>query len=224
MAVLTQAPCDLVREFPFFANLDEQTYEELLACAKTRRYAKGETLFHDGEPCKGLFLMQSGAVKIFKLSETGREQILTVQRSGDSVAELPLFDDGPYPASAAAMEDSTVLFIPTAEFNALLARRPQLGQSIIIALARRLRKMVELVESLALRQVRQRLARLLLDEAGERRAFRLAYTNDELAAQLGSVRDVISRALSGLQAEGLIRLSARRVEMLDRAGLQDAAG
>ena len=93
-----KTPCELVHDFPFFAGLDEATYNELLAQGQTRHYAKDETLFLDGEPCKGLFLVQSGLVKIYKLSESGREQILAVQRPGDSVAELPLFDNGPYPA------------------------------------------------------------------------------------------------------------------------------
>lgn len=219
-----KTPEQLVREFPFFAGLDEQIYADLLACAHTRRFAKGETLFLDGEPCKGLFLVQSGTIKIYKISEAGREQIIHIQRAGDSVAELPLFDNGPYPAAAAAMEDSTVLFIPKAAFHELLSRRPQLSRAVIAALAKRLRKMVDLVENLSLRGVRQRLARLLLEEANGQRAFHLQFTNEELAARLGSVRDVISRTLSALQADEFIRLTGRQVEILDTEGLAVEAG
>ena len=168
--------------------------------------------------------MQSGTVKIFKLAETGREQIIHIQRAGDAVAELPLFDNRPYPASAAAMDDATVLLITKADFDCLLARRPQLCQTVIAALAQRLRKMVALVEDLSLRQVRQRLARFVLEEAGGRREFTLGFTNEELAARLGSVRDVISRTMSGLQADALIRLQGRRVEIVDQHGLEMEAG
>jgi CRP-like cAMP-binding protein len=105
----SKAPRDLVRDFPFFKGLDEETYAELLAGGVTRSYAKGETLFHEGETCKGLFLVQSGVIKVYKLSEGGKEQILTLQRPGDSLAEVPVFDGGPYPASAAAMEDAIAL-------------------------------------------------------------------------------------------------------------------
>ena len=220
----TKPPCDLVRDFPFFTGLDEQTYTELLAVSRIRHYAKGEPLFLEGEPSKGLFLMQTGVVKIYKLSESGREQILTLQRPGDSVAELPLFDGGTYPASAAAMEDATVLFIPATTFHALLERHPKLSHAIIVALAQRMRKLVALVEDLSLRQVRQRLVRLLLDEAQGKRQFQLTFTNEELAARLGSVRDVISRTLSGLQTDGLLRLEGRRVELLDPRGLAEEAG
>ena len=224
MATQVKPPCELVREFPFFAGLDEQTYHELLAAGRTRRFAKGETLFFDGEPCKGLFLVQSGVIKIYKMSESGREQILTLQRAGDSVAELPLFDGGLYPACAAAMEDATVLFIPAATFNALLERHPKLSHAVISALAQRMRKLVALIEDLSLRQVRQRLARLLLEEAQGQRKFQLAYTNEELAARLGSVRDVISRTLSSLQADELIHLDGRKVELRDPRGLAEEAG
>lgn len=223
MNTRTKAPSELVRDFPFFAGLDESTYAAVLAGGITRRYAKGEMLFLEGEVGKGLFLVQSGEVKIFKLNEAGREQIIAIQRPGDSVAELPLFDNGPYPASAAALDNAVVLFIPRDVFHALLDDHPQLCHAIITVLAGRLRKMVGLVEDLSLRQVRQRLARRLLELSGGAETFRLNYTNEELAAQLGSVRDVISRTLSSFQTDDLIRISGRQVEILDREGLALAA-
>lgn len=219
-----KAPGELVRSFPFFAGLDAETYDELLAGASTRRYAKGETLFLEGEPGRGLYLVQSGVIKVYKLSESGKEQILTLQRAGDAVAEIPLFDGGPYPASAAAMEDAVVLFLPAETFHAVLSRHPQLSRSVIAALARRMRKLVELIEDLSLRHVRERLARLLVKESRGADHFTLSYTNEELAARLGSVRDVISRTLSTLQSEELIRLDGRRVEILNRRELTELAG
>ncbi|MHB9132723.1 MAG: Crp/Fnr family transcriptional regulator [Armatimonadota bacterium] len=219
-----KSPADLVKTFPIFKALDERGMEDVLSHAHTRSYAKDEMLFLDGEPAKGLFLVQSGVVKIYKLSESGREQILALLRPGESVAELPLFDEGPYPASAAAMEDSTVLFISKADFNGLLDRWPRLCRSVIATLGTRLRKMVDLVEDLSLRPLRQRLARFLLEQSKGRGMFHLDFTNEELAAQLGSVRDVISRTLSALQAEELIRLNGRHVAILDREGLKEEGG
>jgi len=214
-----KTPRELVHEFPFFAGLDEQTYDELLARGRTLHLDKDEVLFLEDEPCKGLFLVQSGVIKIHKISESGREQILTFSQPGDSIAEVPLFDHGNYPAAAAAMEPSDVLFIPKDAFNDLLAQRPQLAQAVIVALAQRMRKLVNLIADLSLRQVRQRLARFLHEEAAGRKTFPLTLTNDELAARLGSVRDVISRTMSGLQADGFIRLHNRQVEILDPDGL-----
>ena len=218
---MMKRPDELVRQFPFFAGLDEQTYEDILAYGKTRVYDKDELLFLQDEPCKGLFLVQAGVIKIFKLAENGREQILTLQHPGDAVAEVPLFDDGPYPASAAAFERSTLLFIAKADFQHLLDTHPQMSRSIITVLARRLRKLVGLVEDLSLRQLRERMGRFLLEEAKGRSTFHLKFTNDELAAHLGSVRDVISRTLSALQNDGLIRLRGRQVDILDADRLTD---
>ena len=212
---------ELVHEFPFFAGLDEQSYADILAAGKIRHYSRDELLFLQDEPSKGLFLIQSGVIKIFKLSESGREQVLTVQHPGDAVAEVPLFDDGPYPASASALEDSQLLFIPKADFQHLLDSNPRLCRTIMTVLARRLRKMVALVEDLSLRQLRERLGRFLLEEANGKAVFQLKMTNEEIASRLGSVRDVVSRTLSSLQLDGLIRLQGRRVEIIDAQRLID---
>ncbi|MHB9024914.1 MAG: Crp/Fnr family transcriptional regulator [Armatimonadota bacterium] len=224
MSLHARTPCELIHEFPIFASLDDQTCAELFASGQIRRFDRGEILFLEGEPCKGLYLIRSGVVKIFKESESGREQILALLRAGDTVAELPLFDNAPYPASAAAMDNSVILVIPKARFDDLLARRPQLSKALIAALSRRLRSLVELIADLSLRQVRQRLARFVLEEAGGNDSFHLKLTNEELAARLGSVRDVISRTLSGLQADGLIRLNGRHLEIKDRGALEVEAG
>ncbi len=224
MASERRNPCELARDFPIFADLDEVSASALLSRGTIQHYHKGQPLFDEGDACRGLFLIQSGAVKIYKLSESGREQILAILRAGDSVAELPLFDRAPYPASAAALEPNTILFIPLHRFDAEMERNPRLALAIIRTLARRMRTLVDLIADLSLRQVRQRLARLLLEESGGRAEFRLEFTNEELAARLGSVRDVISRTLSGLQNDGLIRVQGRRISLLDPDALREEAG
>jgi CRP/FNR family transcriptional regulator len=215
-AMEAKSPCQLAGEFPLFANLDETGCAQITAYGRVQKYRKGQLLFQEGEPAKGLFLIRAGAVKIFKMAESGREQILSILRAGDSVAELPLFDSQPYPASAAAQEDTNLLFIPKTAFEELLARNPKLAQAVIRALAQRMRTLVDLIADLSLRQVRQRLARYLLEEASRQGGkLRLELTNEELAARLGSVRDVISRTLSGLQNDGLIQVQGRSIEILD---------
>ena len=223
MASERRNPCELARDFPIFADLT-RCASALLSRGTIQHYHKGQPLFDEGDACRGLFLIQSGAVKIYKLSESGREQILAILRAGDSVAELPLFDRAPYPASAAALEPTTILVIPLHRFDAEMERNPRLALAIIRTLARRMRTLVDLIADLSLRQVRQRLARLLLEESGGRAEFRLEFTNEELAARLGSVRDVISRTLSGLQNDGLIRVQGRRISLLDPDALREEAG
>jgi|LSQX01.1.fsa_nt_gb CRP-like cAMP-binding protein len=224
MAARQTNPCELSRNYPLLDELDEASRRALLARGVVRTYARGEVLFDEGEPGKGLFLIESGSIKIYKVSETGREQILAVLRAGDSVAELPLFDRAPYPASAAALDQATVLFIPLRSFDEVLAENPSIALAIIRALARRMRALVELIADLSLRQVRQRLARFLLEEAGESRKVRLSLTNEELAARLGTVRDVISRTLSSLQNDGLIQVEGRLIRLSDYDGLRQEAG
>ena len=132
MAARQTNPCELSRNYPLLDELDEASRRALLARGVVRTYARGEVLFDEGEPGKGLFLIESGSIKIYKVSETGREQILAVLRAGDSVAELPL-STAPYPASAAALNQATVLFIPLHSFDEC-RRKPSIALAIIRAL------------------------------------------------------------------------------------------
>ncbi len=212
---------ELIRNFPLFKGWRDDEYNQLLTKSFFRKYDKGIDLFMEGEEAHGLFLLRSGVVKIYKIGENGREQIIHLSYPGDSVAELPLFDGGPYPSSAAALEDTEVLYIPRQTMMEIMDARPELYKQIVKVLATRMRKLVELVEDLSLRQVRQRLARLILKESNGKNTFILPFTNDEIAARLGSVRDVISRTFSALQNDDLITLTGRHVTILNRVKLED---
>lgn len=212
---------ELIRGFPLFKGWRDEEYNLLLVKSFFRKYDKGIDLFMEGEKAHGLFLIRSGVVKIYKVGENGREQIIHLSYPGDSVAELPLFDDGPYPSSAAALEDTELLYIPCQSLMEIMDSRPELYKQIVRVLAGRMRKLVELVEDLSLRQVKQRLARLILKESNGKNTFILTFTNDEIAARLGSVRDVISRTFSALQNDDLITLSGRHITILNRARLED---
>ncbi len=204
-----------------FKGWRDEEYNQLLAKSFFRKYDKGIDLFIEGEDAHGLFLLRSGIVKIYKIGENGREQIVHLAYPGDSVAELPLFDGGPYPSSAAALESAEVLYIPRQFFIDIMDARPELYKQIVKTLAKRMRKLVELVEDLSLRQVKQRLARLILKESKGRTAFILPFTNDEIAARLGSVRDVISRTFTALQNDNLITLSGRHLSIINKTELED---
>src|SRR5579863_216023 len=118
---------DTLRRVAFFAVLPGQDIEKLAAHCAARRLAKDEILFTEGDPCEGLFVVQSGAIKVFKMADNGREQVIGVDRAGSTVAELPLFDGGAYPASAAAIEDSTLLFLPKREFLLLVRQNSEVA-------------------------------------------------------------------------------------------------
>ncbi len=207
---------DALRAVPMFRAAPPRLIDEILESCVEKVFLKGETVFLQGDPPKGLLVVWRGALKIYKLGDAGREQILEIEGPGRSVAELPLFDGMPYPASCGAMEDSVVLLLPVATFHRLLEREPVVSRAVIASLSQRLRRMVALVEEISLKAVRERLAGLILDLAEGRDAFELPWNNQEIAARIGTVREIVSRTLGRMMQEGAIRLEGRALTLLDR--------
>jgi CRP/FNR family transcriptional regulator len=169
-------------------------------------------LFTTGEECRGLYIIEAGRVRIYRTNPEGREQVLHIEGPGRAVAELPLFDGGPYPASAVTLEETRLVFLPRADFEYLYRTHPDIAQAIIRALGRRLRHLVHLTETLAFRDVAARLALLLVGYA-ERSGrhtpdgieLTLDRTQEELALEIGAARESVSRAMKQLRRQGLIR-------------------
>ncbi|MBI2831385.1 MAG: Crp/Fnr family transcriptional regulator [Chloroflexi bacterium] len=204
-----------LRSIPYFAGLGDEEIRRIESGLVERSFAKGEILFVEGEPCQGLYLVKSGQVSIFKSSPEGREQVLFIARQGESFNDVPVLDGGPNPASAAAIEPSTVYIIPGETLLSLVADCPA-AMAIIKPLAARLRHLTIMVEDLSFRRVVSRLAKLLLEmavvEGGPAPIRRL--TQDEMAARVGSVRDVIGRALKNLEKEGAIKIEGQRIAVV----------
>ena len=220
-------PYETLRRVPFFAVLPEDELMVLAAHCVVRRLEQNEALFYEGDPCAGLFVVQSGAVKIFKMADTGREQILVIERAGSTVGELALFDGGNLPASASAIEPSLLLFLPKREFLDLCRHNSEVAFAVIRSLAWRFRYMTSLVEELSLKEVSHRLARFLRDRAlqfGVRTRsgieFPLEETNQEIGAEIGTVRDLVSRNMRRFVDRGILRLERRKVIILDLAELE----
>lgn len=219
-----------LRRVLFFAVLDENELHDLAGHSVLRHVARNELLFNEGDPCEGLFVVQSGAIKVFKMAENGREQVLVIERAGSTLGELPVFDGGNFPASAAALEDSTLLFLPKREFLELCRRNSEVAFAIIRTLAWRFRYMTSLVEELSLKEVSHRLARFLRDRAlvsGNRTRrgieFPLEETNQQIAAEIGTVRDLVSRNLRRFVDRGIIKMERRKVIVLNMADLEEQA-
>jgi CRP-like cAMP-binding protein len=220
-----------LRRTRLFEELDENTLRVLAERAFERRFQKDEVLFVAGEEARGLYVIVEGAVRAFRVSLDGREQVIHVERAGATIAEVPVFDDGTYPSTAAAEEDTTVLFIDKRDVQHLCLDHPKITLAALKVLAGRLRRCAELVEALSLREVGQRLARFLVAEA--RRSgtptengisINLSQTNQQIAARIGSVREVVSRAFTRLQHDGLIIVEGRRAIIPDEAALETFAG
>src|SRR5262245_16285445 len=206
---------EALRSIPMLRSASPPVLDEILGSCSERVLMRGEALFLQGDAPKGLLVLWRGAVKIYKLGDGGREQILEIEGPGRSVAELPLFDGMPYPASCAAVEDSVVLVLPVAAFNRLLEREPTVSRAVIASLSQRLRRMVALVEEISLKDVRQRLVDLLVELSEGRDEFDLPLNNQELAARIGTVREIVSRTMSRLAQEGVVRLDGRRITIID---------
>lgn len=208
------------------SNLSQPELQLLAARTVRKLFSTGEWLFSEGEPCNGLHIVSRGRVRIFKTSMNGREQVLAVEGPGGSVAELPVFDGGPYPASVVALEDTEIAFISRRDFQAFCIEHPEVALKVLAVVGARLRRLVGIIEELSFTTIRQRLASTLLKLAqtqGKKTArgveFLLPGSHQELANQLGTVRELISRNLMRLQAEGLLEVDAREVVVKDMSGL-----
>jgi CRP/FNR family transcriptional regulator len=216
----------ILRRVPIFNGLTETEIQFLAERAVPRDYQKGEILFTEGDPCTGLFVIESGQVRIFKSSPNGREQVLTVEGPGNSVAELPLFDGGTYPASSAAVGEARIYFISRQDFHSLCLVHPQVPLKVLKVVGGRLRKLVGIIEELSFTTVRSRLISVLvrLAKTGKKTAagieVQLPASNQELASEIGTVRELVSRNLSRLQAQELIVMDAKTVIIPDLGRLQ----
>jgi CRP/FNR family transcriptional regulator len=215
-----------LRRTALFGELSDAQLGALAERAVERRLVRDEVLFIAGEEARGLFVIVSGSMRAYREGVDGREQVIHVERAGATIAELPVFDDQPYPSTVAAEEETTVLFIDKRDVRRMCLEHPQIALAALKLLAGRLRKCAALVEALSLREVDQRLARWLLGEArarGKRSAagleVTLALTNQQIAARIGSVREVVSRALARLQQNGLITVDGRLVRITDEEAL-----
>src|SRR5271157_1488674 len=208
----------ILKNVPIFSSLSESEFAFLTARVVQRKFSAGELIFGEGEPCAGLYVVEAGNVRIFKSSAGGREQVLSIDGPGGSIAELPVFDGGDYPASAQAITDCSLLFFSKKDFQSLCLQHPQVALKVLREVGGRLRKLVGIIEELSFTTVRHRLAAMLVRLAksdGERKGIGVTITlpanNNELAAQIGTVRELVSRNLSRLQAEGLIQMDGRIV-------------
>lgn len=217
---------DALRKTELFGSLPNDELRALANVCMERKLKKGAILFTVGDEAKGLYVIGKGSVRAFRENAEGREQVIHVEKAGTTIAEVPVFDDQPYPSTVMAEEDTEVLFISKKDVIRLCLKHPAIALSALKLLAARLRKTATLAESLSLREVDQRLAAFILREFKNKRFKKLPLpTNSVLATRLGSVREVISRSFSKLEGEGLIKMDEHHnVELLNEEGLRDFAG
>lgn len=191
-----------------------------------RRLRKNTVVFHEGDPGSAFYLLKSGKVRIYKVSRDGREQVLTIISDGQIFGDVPTFDGGPYPATAATMEDSEIYLIRRENLLEVVKRHPDISIKIIAVLGQRLRQALELVHDLSFKQVPHRLAGLLLklsEEYGQETEkgvlINLSLSRQELADIVGTSRETVTRELKKMEAGGLLYIDRRNITVADREKL-----
>jgi CRP/FNR family transcriptional regulator len=212
----------LLKAVPYFQALDDRALADVARSVIPRYFEAGELIFLEDEPNAGLHLIAEGLCKVFRISEGGREHVLATLGPGDSCNEVPVVDGGANPANLAAVARSTVWVITEEALTQLRQRYPALNEIIIMNLAMRCRQLVQRVYNLSFLSVTGRLAAFLVQQTDENNELsRRQWTQDEIAAHLGTVREMVGRAIRELQQAELIAIDRHRIEILDREGLEE---
>lgn len=208
-------------QHPYFRDLNSGQIAEVARHATVRTLMRGEVLALEGEPCTTVYLLLEGRVRAVKMSPQGREQVVRELRPPQAVYLVPALDGGPLPATTRAATRATLVAIRRETMMQLLAQYPSVALHVLHDMAGRLRRFTSLIEDLSLRTVPERVAKLLLERAASPDAHRA--TQQEMAMQLGTVREVVARTLAQFEAQGWIHVQRGTIEILDLAALREIA-
>ena len=218
----TAAKTRAIRQNLYFEHLDAASLQSVADCTSLREFERGETLFWEGDPCAGLHIVQQGSLKLYRLSPQGQQYIIRVLQETDTFNEVSVFDSGGNPVNAEALEACRVWVIESECIRRMVHGNPDFAQKVINNLGQNLRGLVRAVSEMAFYQVTHRLARLisqippeeLIGESGTR------WTQEQLAARLGTVREAVARSLRELERSGAIRTENRRIQIADETLVQ----
>lgn len=211
MAQFSQNLNVIIHEMPYFRGAHEPVVNTLATQAIRRAFASGEMILTEGEPCPGIWLIESGRVKVFKLNPDGGEHVLLILGENDTFNDIPTFDGGTNPANAAALSDVTLWLLPVNAVQMAIAQDIRIAQNIIRALSARVRGLVGQIENLALYSVLTRLARFLLRQLDEAALSGPGVTRTTIAAHLATTPQTISTALKALEEMGAIEFNRHEV-------------
>jgi CRP/FNR family transcriptional regulator len=211
---------EFLRSILYFSELSLAELESIRKLVFEKTADRAEMVLLEGESAENLYFVASGAVKVFKTSAEGKEQILSIVRPGESFNDVPIFDGGPNPASARTMGPVLLYEIKKHDMEAILRDHPRIALNVIKVLARRVRHLVSLVEDLSFRHVISRVAKILLEHIGGEMGRGPRLTQQEMAAMAGTAREVVGRSLKALEKEGAIKLNRHRIVITDKEALQ----
>lgn len=211
-----------IEKVPIFSNLTKEEMAEVSMAATHKKYKKGESIYVEGESAEKLFVINTGKVKIFKLSEDGKEQIIRILHPGDFMGELSLFAHSPLQNNAEAIDQTTICILDSKRINGLIERLPIIALKIMKELSERLRRTESLLESIGLKDGEQRAAEILLKMADNNNVVKLSISKKDLAAHISMSQETLSRKLSSFEEEGLIKQEGqRKIIILDKGALKN---
>lgn len=197
----------------YFDELSGNVLRDIAAVTQMREYDRGEVLFWEGDSCAGLHIIESGSVKLYRVSPQGRQYIIAVLTEGATCNEVPAFDGGMNPVNVEALETTRAWVVDAHTLRELVKANPEFALKILSKFGQNLRNLVGKVSEMAFYQVTHRLARLITEMPVEE--ARPHWTQEQLAARLGTVREVVSRSLKELEKSGAIRIEDRRIQIAD---------
>jgi CRP/FNR family transcriptional regulator len=222
LTVNIQEKLAALRANSYFSSLSDKLLNSLAQGTNLRSYEAGEIICWQGDVCTALYIIKQGSVKLFKLSPKGRELIIRVFSEGATFNEVPIFDYDLNPVNVAALEECHLWTVDAEVIRSCIRQHPEMAQAVILNLTRNLRMLVGAVEELSFYQVTNRLARLLYRlPPGQLEDQHI--TQDQLAARLGTVREVVARSLRDLERSGAIRVERRQIRVIDANLLRDWA-
>ena len=212
----------ILKNSPFFAGLSDVDMDALMEIASISERPRGELLFSDGEEAIGFFVVLDGKVKVYKLSPEGKERILHIIQPGGTFAEAAIFGEGLYPAYAEPLQLSKLLFLPKEKFLNLLMNNGRISINMIAGLSKFLRQFANQIEDLTFKDVPSRLARYLMEIShGTKATVELPISKTQLASNLGTVSETLSRTLRKFSEDDLIKVSGKTVKILDFTRLEE---
>ncbi|MGC9347406.1 MAG: Crp/Fnr family transcriptional regulator [Anaerolineae bacterium] len=216
---------NVLTKLPYFAELVPQVQDEIVRSAIRVCYEPDEVVLLEGMPAKGMYVVEAGWLKVVKTSPEGREQVLRFLGPGEVFNAIGVFAELPISATVIALESATAWMLERESLLRLVDQHPQIAKVIMRSLARRVVHLVSMVEDLSLRTVEARLARYLVEQAETAATVHRQRwaTQSEMAARLGTVLDVLNRALHGLADQGLIRVERHQIQILNMEGLREKA-
>lgn len=207
---------EMLRGNEYFDTMPNFLLEQICEHMQLREYERGEVFFWEGDPCDGLYVIMQGSAKIYRLSPQGRQYIVRVLQEGDTFAEVPAFDGGTNPVNVEALETCQVWVIDGETLRGLVVAHPQFAQKVLANFGMMLRGMVRKVSEMAFYQVTHRLARLISELPPDEMGAASLMTQEQMAARLGTVREVVARSLKELERSGAIQVENRRIRIVDQ--------